>query len=612
LQSIGDVQYLLDHGTSAAVRPRLTMVLAAISALLLVALATVLFFHFREQPPERDIVRFEISAPEKNVARSLALSPDGHRLALTLRGEDGGTSIWIRALDSLEGRKLAGTEGADLDIPPFWSPDSRFIGFFADGKLKKIDASGGPAQALCGADGPNGGSWGRDGVIIFGRARGGIWRVLEAGGAASQVTVLDSSETQHSRPSFLSDGRHFLYNTNVFRTGDTFVATLDGKEKKRLAVGGSTQYVPPSTAGDKGHFFFVREDTLMVQPFDERRLELTGDAVPVPEPVRQSFSVSASGALAYRNDRAFSNQLVWLDRTGKYLGKVGPAGGNNDMTLSADGSRVALVRQVSGNVDIWILDVQRNVSTPFTFDASVDWDPVWSPDGKRLAFASQRDHGRNQIYWKDSSGVGNEEAVLKSADQERPKSWSPDGKFLLIMHRDADSSIYNLWTVSADPAQPAAERKGAPYFTSPYNITQGQFSPSPSNAPRWVAYTSNESGQNEIYVQSFPIEVGKKFRISTNGGVEPRWRKDGKELFYLSLERKLMTVEVKTVPTFEYGAPKELFQTPIVGGGGGFGVVFHYDVGPEGNRFLFIDQGRELVASSPITVVLNWTAVLRR
>jgi Tol biopolymer transport system component len=612
LQSIGDVQYLLDHEPSAAVRPRLTMVFAAIAAVLLVA--TVSFLHLHEQPAERAVVRFQISVPEKNAAGLLALSPDGRKLALTLTGEDGRTSVWIRALDSLEIRRLASTEGAVLSVAPFWSPDSRFIGFFADEKLKRIDVSGGPAQKLCDAAVPLGGSWNRDGVIIFARARSGIWSVPESGGTASQVTVIDSSEsiTQHNWPSFLPDGRHFLYNTSIFGPGDVFVATLDGKEKKTLARAGNRAiYVPPSSAGETGHLLFERDGVLMVQPLDERKLELTGEAVPVPEAVRGAFSVSANGALAYRNVRGFLDRLVWLDRMGQSLGNAGSAGVDNELALSPDGNRVALTRPVSGNVGIWILDLHRDISTKFTFDASIEWDPVWSPDGKRLAFASQRDHGLNQIYWKDSSGVGNEEAVLKSADHQRPKSWSPDGKFLLFMHRDAGSSIYNLWTVSADPAQPAAERKAAPYFESPYNITQGQFSPGPSNAPRWVAYTSNESGQNEIYVQSFPPGMGK-CRISTNGGVEPRWRTNGKELFYLSLERKLMAVEVKTEPTFECGAPKELFQTPVVGGGAGFGIVFHYDVGRDGNRFLFIDQGREIVDSSPITVVLNWTAEWKR
>jgi Tol biopolymer transport system component len=240
LQSIGDVQYLLENRPAAAVRPRtrLTVVFAAIAVLLLVALVTVSFFHLRERPPEQAVVRFQISPPEKHAVWSLALSPDGRRLALTLRSEDGGTSLWIRSLNSLEMRRLAGTEGVTQNAPPFWSPDSRFIGFFADDKLKKIDASGGPAQTLCAAAGSRslGGSWNQDGVIIFSLARSGIWRVPAAGGAPSQVTAVTPSV--QNLPSFLPDGHHFLYSTGIFGDGsvDTFVATLDGKEQNRLEI----------------------------------------------------------------------------------------------------------------------------------------------------------------------------------------------------------------------------------------------------------------------------------------------------------------------------------------------------------------------------------------
>ncbi len=219
-------------------------------------------------------MQFQISAPEKKAVRSLALSPDGNRMALTLRGEDGGTSLWIRSLDSLEMRRLAGTEGVTPNVPPFWSPDSRFVGFFADDRLKKIDASGGPAQTLCAAAGSLGGSWNREGVIIFSLQRNGIWRVPEGGGAASQVTGLIPSV--QNLPSFLPDGRHFLYSTGIFGSeaaATTFVATLDGKEQRRLAGGGNNAvYIPPSSTGEIGHLLFVRECTLMVQPFDERKL----------------------------------------------------------------------------------------------------------------------------------------------------------------------------------------------------------------------------------------------------------------------------------------------------------------------------------------------------
>jgi len=617
LRSIGDLHYLLEAEPAAAKHPWPTAVMASVAAVLLVALGIGFLFYVRRQPAERPVVRFQIPAPEEKVSinKFVALSPDGHRLALTLTGEDGGTSLWIRALDSLEMRKLPGTEGASPAAMPFWSPDARFIGFFAGGKLKKIDLSGAPAQTLCGAEDGFGGAWNRDGVIIFMRARSGIWRVPEAGGAASQIIAVIPPDEADS-PSFLPDGHHFLYG--IIRTfeanGAWFVATLDGSEKKRVFGGARyTAYAPPSVAGEEGHLLFLREGSiLMAQPFNEKSLESTGEAFPVAENVG-SFSASVNGALAYRNFTSVFNrmQLAWFDRTGKLLAKAGPPGRYSSLTLSADGSRVALTRQGdSGNPDIWIQDLHRDIPTRFTFDASTDWEPVWSPDGKRLAFASRRDRGIDQIYWKDSSGVGNEEAVWNSAEGQRPEAWSPDGKFLLFMRQSENGSAHNLWTLPVDPGTPRAERNAAPYFTSPSDITQGQISPGPATAPRWVAYTSNESGQSQIWVQSFPAGTGK-FQVSTSGGVQPRWRRDDKELFYLSLEGKLMAVEVKTAPTFEYGIPKELFPTQILRAAG-FPLVFQYDVAPEGNRFLVLNNAvSEGSNSSPITVVLNWTAGLK-
>jgi eukaryotic-like serine/threonine-protein kinase len=599
---------------------RFTLALGAAAALLLVALATLSFFHFREQPPERLVVRFEISAPEKNVINRLfALSPDGHKLAMTLIAEGGETSLWIRELDSVEMRKLPGTEGASTAAPPFWSPDNRFVGFFADGKLKRIDVSGGSAQVVCDAAEGVGGAWSREGVIIFSRARSGIWRVPEAGGAATQITAVVPPEETYA-PSLFPDGRHFLYE--IGRTFEanraTFMATPDGKMKKRLLSGTmGTVYAPPSAAGEKGHLLYLRASsggsTLMAQPFNEKSLDSLGVAFPVADNVG-SFSASENGVLGYRALPSLFNrtQLAWFDRTGKLLGKVGPPGRYNGLALSPDGGRVALARlDDAGNPDIWILDVHRDVAARFTFDASTDWEPVWSPDGKRLAFASRRDHGIDQIYWKDSSGAGNEEAVWKSAQGQRPESWSPDGKFLLFMHQNEKGAGHNLWTLPVDPGRPGVERRAEPYFSAPSDITQGQFSPGSSNAPRWVAYTFSDSGQSQIYVQSFPAGAGK-FQISMSGGVQPRWRRDGKELFYLSLERKLMAVEVKTVPTFEYGVPKELFQTPVFRAEG-FPLVFAYDVAPDGNRFLVLGAADSGGAnSSPVTVVLNWAAGLRR
>jgi Tol biopolymer transport system component len=470
------MQYLLETEPAVLAHPwsRFTLLLAATAAALLAALGTALFLYFRQQPPERPLVRFQIPAPEKYLfSRDYALSPDGHWLALTLTGEDGGTSLWMRALDSVEMRRLAGTEGASQDARPFWSPDSRFIGFFADGKLKKIDVSGGHAQTLCDAEESFDGSWNRDGVIIFRRARSGIWRVPEAGGTATQIIVVDVPEESFS-PSFLPDDRHFLYEIGrTFEaTNITFVASLDGRIKKRLFSGlGGSVYAPPSIPGEPGHLLFLTsgDRALMAQPFNWKRLESMAEAFPVAENVA-SFSASANGALAYRTRASLLNrtQLIWFDRTGRPLAKIGPPGRYSGVALLPDGSRVALARQGdSGNPDIWILDAERDVPTQFTFYASTDWEPVWSPDSKRLAFASRRDHGLDQIYWKNSSGIGNEEAVWKSAEGQRPEAWSPDGKFLLFMHASPKGSIYNLWTLPADPGTPGLERKAAPYFTSP-------------------------------------------------------------------------------------------------------------------------------------------------
>ena len=615
LQSIGDIHFLLDTEPPAAARPRLPLVLGAVAAVLVVVLGAVSFFHPREEAPERPIVRFQIPAPEKdNDVRAPILSPDGRRLALTLAEEDGKTSIWVRAFDSNEFRPLPGTEGASPVATPFWSPDSRFIGFFADGKLKKIDPSGVLPQTLSTAEGPiAGGSWNQDGVIIFSRLRAGIWRVSDKGGEPVQVTAGGSND---ALPWFLPDGHHFLFTVSsaVPEDNTTFLASLDGKQKKRLVSGVIYSVFTPASGGDNGYLISLRQrGTLIRQTLDSRTFEVMGEGSTIAEGVA-SFSVSANGTLAYRKGTgviptaATSQQLAWFDRAGKSLRAIGPPAPYNDIALSPDGSKVAVTRVDSG--DIWILDLTRNLPTRFTFDPALDWDPTWSPDGKRLAFASRR-AGLDQIYWKDSSGSGTEEAPWKSADYQRPKSWSPDGRFLLFMHGDPNSSMFNLWILPIEPQRRVAERQSAPYFKSPFNITQGQFSPEPAGAPRWVAYTSNESGQNQIYVQSFPAGASK-FQISTNGGVEPRWRRDGKEIFYLSPEREFMAVKVKTAPTFEYGTPRELFRTHVAGGGN-LDNIFRYDVAPDGKRFLVLSEvgggGKE---ASPINVVLNWTAGLRQ
>ena len=382
-------------------------------------------------------VQFQIPAPDQASfgSRGLAISPDGRRLAFIANGSDGRAMLWVRALDTLVAQAMPGTDGASY--LPFWSPDSRSIGFLAQGKLKKIDAGGGPPQTLCELPGVLvGGSWNPDGVIIFGSATGGLYRVSQAGGIPAQLTTLNESkgELGHMRPWFLPGGQHFLYflRTRQLEEGGIFLATLDGRTRKRLV--GSSQagaYAPPVAGSEYGHLLFLREGTLMALPLDAKRYEPAGDPFPVAERVGATqalglFSVSANGVLAYRTGSSGrGTQLVWFDREGKPIANLGSPLDSNGLNLSRDGKRVALDRIESGNRDIWVMDAMRGVPTRFTFDASNDGLPVWSPSGTRLAFASARGGGgdMNEIYQKDSSGSGTEELLLKSPEGARPTDW---------------------------------------------------------------------------------------------------------------------------------------------------------------------------------------------
>jgi serine/threonine protein kinase len=607
---------------------------AAVSMLALAGLA-VAVMHFRKAPPEAAVVRFQIPATEKTQFPTqfrLTLSPDGRRIVFPAQDAAGKVSLWVRSLDSLEAHPLPGTENPSG--APFWSPDSRWIGFMADGSLKKIEASGGPPQTLCRVSGSSFfGAWNRDGVILFGSYSGmaGLYRVSQAGGDAVAVTTLDRSrqETAHTSPYFLPDGRHFIYF--VFAQGQnssTYLATLDGKERKLLVKSGYTAvYAPPASGQEKGHLLFLRENgALMAQPLDTRTYDLAGEPVPVADQVGMYltyglFSASANGVLAYRSGVgvAANNELTWFDRAGKPLGRLGPPGVYNDLALSAEGRRVAVNNgdPRSGGSGIWLLDVARGVPQKFTFDASYNWHPVWSPDARRVLFASNRE-GRYDIYQKDSGGAVNEELLLKSDLSKYPWDWSPDGRFV-IYSVDGPNTRADLWVLPLDADRTTGALKPgtpAPFLNSPFSETQGQFSRgsegAPGGVPRWVAYSSDESGPWQVYVQPFPRGSGK-FQISTNGGLAPRWRGDGKELFYIAPDGNLMAVEIRLSPRFEAEVPKALFMTRVFAGPGAGFNVFRYAVAPDGKRFLINTQTQASEPNgSPITVVLNWTAGLKK
>jgi Tol biopolymer transport system component len=530
----------------------------------------------------------------------LALSPDGRRLAYTATARSGQTLLWVHGLDSLEARALPGTEDA---LYPFWSPDSRYLAFWNGGKLKKIDASGGPSETVCNIGSLIGGDWNRDGTILLGKNPGGIFRVSQAGGDPVALTKPDNAhgETGHAYPQFLPDGRHYLYLNAAFGgNSGIHLGSLDGRERKRLVSSSSRNfsYAPPSEDGGPGHLLFVRDDTLMSQPLDPKSFASAGDPFPIAEGIGSigssatygSFTISRNGVLAYRSGEGSSNhELTWLDRKGKPLGVLSGRARYMSVALSRDGARAA-VQQFSAQTgaDIWLIDIARGIPSPF--DRGLY--PVWSPDGSRIAFSSTRE-GLLQLYIKDSSGARPEERLLKSSANERPCDWSLDGKFLMYTHITDQPGRYSLWVLS-DPLGDPANRKASPYLERTFWIAQCQFSPD----GHWVAYTSDESNQGrEIYVQSFPVPTSR-VKISSNGGAQPRGRRDGKELFYIAADRKLMAVDVRNAPTFQPGIPHVLFDPHVSGTlRGGFGLLtFNYDVTPDGQRLAHTVAGLLLAA----------------
>jgi len=533
------------------------------------------------------------------------LSPDGSQVAFIAIAE-GKQSIWVRPLGSLAARPLPGTEGATA---PFWSPDNQYIGFFVGEKMFKVPTSGGPAQALCdmpGVTSSRSGTWNREGTIVFGGLGNPLYRVSEAGGQASPVTKLDQSrqETSHYSPHFLPDGNHFLYfarSTTAPANDGIFVGSLDSKPNKLLLqVDSEAQYTPP------GYLLYVRDGTLTAQGFDANGLELSGEPSPVADQVESlqtgasAFSASENGVVVYQSGNQ-SSQLVFVDRGGKLVQSVGPPGEYRNATLSPDGSRVVVDRYSvgirAGSRDLWLYELARGAVSRLTFDPSENSDAVWSPDGKQIVFESTRGGSRG-LYKKLSSGAGAEETLFKASDLRAPRDWSSDGKFILFERSDPKTGSY-LWVLPL-----FGDRKPIPFHQTEFQELDGRFSPN----GRWIAYDSNESGKREVYVQPFPASAGK-WQISTNGGSDPIWRPDGKELFYLATDGKIMAELVKADATFEAGVPKALFQTMFIGFvRGGFE---HYRVTADGQRFL-VNMPSAGGTPPPITVVLNWTAGLRK
>ncbi len=590
----------------------------AAMAVLALALAAVAYSHFRE--PISPSIESSLLPPEKAAftpvggqAGGTAISPDGRVLAF-IGTQEGRTMLWVRRLDSTSAQPLAGTENAYY---PFWSPDSRQLGFFASNQLKKVEVAGGPPQVICDSTLGRGGTWSREGMIVFSGIDRGLYRVPATGGRPVKLTALDPAhnENAHYWPEFLPDGKHFLYlaRSGIMALSAICVGSVDDKPESRrrvevLRARSSVRYVPPPESSfgrdHRGSLLFLRGTTLFAQRFDAAAMRVEGDATAVAQQVGfianiafANFSASQNGLLLIRHDGTQNNRLAWTDRDGKESPVGEQAGAYLGPSLSPDATRVAvpMTDANTGNLDIWQIDLAHGVTSRFTFDPGVDLSPVWSPDGKQIAYRSARE-GRNILYRKPSRGAAGDERITPQSDPNGQADyacdWSRDGKYILYVKLGQGTGT-DLWV------QPlTGDRKPFPFLQTQFNETVGQFSPD----TKWVAYSSDESGRQEIYVGSFP-GASAKFQISNTGGVEPHWRADGKELYYISPDSKLMAVAVRAAgDTFERETPKALFEAHWQPGN----LLFYgYDVTPDGRRFIG-PVAPEASATLPMTLITNW------
>ena len=570
----------------------------AIAAAAILAAAAFAYGYARRAPKPAPLVRFEIPTPSDVTTLDVPkISPDGKLLAFDATDATGKARIWIRPMNALTAHPLAGTEGG---VRPFWSPDSKYIGFMADGVLKKIDVAGGPPTKICDAVGGSDGTWSSEGVILFdGTGSDPIYRVPAAGGTKVVAVKLDPAkkETSVGWPEFLPDGKHFLYMLTGEKQEDSayWVGSIDSVERKLLAPAQTlVTYAPP------GYLLFVRDKTLVVQPFDAKALKTTGEPVPLAEQIGTDnvglarFSVSRNGVLAYRTGES-GGRFLWRDRTGGDLGTVGEPGSYANPRLSPSGERLAY--DVRGTkTDIWIRDLARGVNSRFSLGAGNNFRPIWSPDGATIVFTSDR-AGTIDLYEKSTRGQGAEKLLLKSDEFKSATSWSPDGKYILYTSQ-SPKSLNDIWALPT-----FGDKKPIPIATGPFTELNAVFSPD----GRFIAYQSGESGRSEIYVQTFP-DGGGRWQVSNAGGVDPSWRADGREIFYRSLDQNLMAVEIRTTGSeIEAGIPKALYPVSIRQGN----TRNKYAPAADGQRFLFdAPLGREAI--TPTTVVLNWYEGLGR
>ena len=587
--------------------PSLGWIVAA--AALLIALVSIAYVSLSSRP--NAVVRASILPPPGTSFVTMiptsgppVLSPDGTRLAFTARDDKGKILLYVRMMTSLAAQPLAGTEGASY---PFWAPDSRQIGFFIPGKLMKIDANGGPSQTVCEAANGRGGTWGKQGVIVFNpQPLGSLRRVSESGGTPEPASKLDASENDHRWPQFLPDGKHFLFwsrSSSGPQDHAVFVGSLGSIQAKSILKGTTM------AAYASGHLLFMRDTKLLAQPFDVRRLETTGEPVPIAEGItfnnlsgRAVFSASENGRLVYQfSGTPAAWNLVWFTRDGKQVGSIPQQGAPYfEPSLSPDGNRVAVsFASALGTNGVWIFDLQRGTRTRITFENGIQHDPLWAPDGKTVFYGSFSG-GVNHIYAEAADGSGSERTILASGDaSEYPTSISPDGRYVVYERRalTGTQTSRDLWVLPL-----FGDGKPFPIVQTSFDDTNAVVAPNGG----WIAYQNNETGRTEIYITRFP-GGGAKWQVSTTGGISARWRRDGKELFFLDPATNMMAVDVDTSGSaVRLGVPHALFSA--LGARRGSGP---YDVTGDGKKFL-INSEDVKESSEPMTLVLNWTDELKK
>jgi Tol biopolymer transport system component len=571
--------------------------------------AAVLGYGYVRRAPGRAIpVRSAILIPPKIELGMMALSPDGRLLVFSAYDREGRSSLWLRPLSDAEARPLKGTENATF---PFWSPDSRSIGFFADKKCKRIDTTGGSPITICDAADGTGGAWNRDGVILIGQSGGPLLRVSASGGTPSAAEKLDASlhETSHRYPAFLPDGRHFLYlalnlaGAPDDKANQICAGSLDSFDVKRIAPGiGNPAYA-------SGRLLVPRDRNLIAQAFDASALAVRGEPQTVAQEIGNfgayfgswQYASSENGFLVYADGAPAPDRLLWLDRSGRQVGSVGDPGLYFQPRLSPDGKK-AMIEIYEPNIDkgeLWILDLTRGTKARFTSGPAENFYGVWSPDGSRIAFSSDRSH-QADLFDKATDGSTSEHPLLEAEGQKLAADWTPDGRYVLFWDREPRG----LRRVGLMALPLFGDRKPVTILE---RTAREDFSVRIAPDGRWIAFATDDSGRVEVYVTSFPNPV-ERWQLSTAGGTMPRWRKDGKELFYVSLDGKLMSVDIQGGKGFQAGIPKPLFEIAVPSEflhGYGF-----YDVTADGQRFLMKLPAD--LSAPPLRLIASWTALLEK